>query len=71
MQYYNSRFLVDRRRLKFEAYVTDILKGLAEMNGARIDKRYIETLYVVEDTRSGDEIAADIILRAGLRFKES
>lgn len=71
MQYYNSRHRIDRRRLKFEVYVTDMLKVLAETQGATVTERYHDMLFRVEDTRSGDEIAADIILRAGLKFKES
>ena len=58
-----------RRRLKFEIYVTDMLKAIAESK--TITERYADMLFVKEDTRSGDEIAADIIKGAGLRFKES
>ena len=46
-----------------------MLKAIAEQK--TLTTRYIELLYHKEDTRSGDEIAADIINRFGLKFKES
>jgi hypothetical protein len=53
--------------------MADLLKVIAESQNARVNKRYYDILYaepVKEDTRSADEIAFDIITRAGLKFRE-
>ena len=59
----------------YRAYLTDALKAIGEntakaVNGAYLSVRWAD---IAEgrhqtDTRSGDEIAADIIKRAGLSF---
>ena len=54
--------------MSYRVYVTDTLM-LAGTN-RYIDKRWIETIYLQpEDGRTGDEIAAEVIKRAGLRLK--
>lgn len=51
--------------------MTDILKAIAETQGMSISQSYRDLVFrEPSDDREGDEIAADIILRAGLRFKE-
>ena len=60
----------------YRAYITDILKVTAEMvaayTGAQITAGDFKELagWVKTDDRTGDEIAADIIKRAGLRTNE-
>lgn len=59
----------------YRAYITDILKVTAEMvatyTGAQITARDFMELagWVKTDDRTGDEIAADIIKRAGLKVE--
>lgn len=58
-------------------YVTESLMALANntavlpKEGQVMTRRFVEIAgWVKEDERTGDEIAADIIKRAGLRFKD-
>lgn len=68
-----------RRRKRYEAfqiYVTDVLKGIADLNlkyfsrdntAEYITRRFYEVLNPAKiDTRSADEIASDVLKRAGL-----
>ena len=59
----------------YRAYLTDALKAIGEntakaVNGAYLSVRWVDLAEGKHqtDTRSGDEIAADIIKRAGLSF---
>lgn len=60
----------------YRAYVTDLLRVQAEIlaayTGAEINAKDFKEVvgWVKRDERSGDEIAADIIKRAGLRMNE-
>lgn len=60
----------------YRAYVTDLLRVQAEIlaayTGAEINAKDFKVVagWVKRDERSGDEIAADIIKRAGLRMNE-
>ena len=71
----------ERDEKLFRVYVTDALKLIAENTthflvpgvgpadyGSRIQQRWIELADHKQDDRTGDEIAADIIRGAGLRF---
>lgn len=63
----HRRMMDDRR---YKTYVTDALMVISEntarMNGGRrLTKRWADK-YIPKDTRTGDEIAADIIKHAGL-----
>ena len=68
-----------RRRKRYEAfqvYVTDVLKGIADLNlkyfsrsnsAEFISKRFYDIIYPAKpDTRSADEIAKDVLAKAGL-----
>lgn len=71
-----SAFRKKQEENLFKSYAADALRAIAyntavlPKEGRIITKRFAELAeWVEEDTRSGDEIAADIIKRAGLRFK--
>lgn len=54
----------------YKTYVTDLLKTLAEINNITVSGRFIDLLNVSpEPEKTGDEIAKDIIERAGLKVK--
>lgn len=65
----------DLRETQCKVYITDALKAIAE-NTARIvggsapTQRYAEMLDKKRDNRTGEQIAADIITRAGLVVKQ-
>lgn len=63
---YNDR--VERK--VYRSYTTDMLKAIAESLGVSVIDRYADVISLeASDTRTGDEIAEDIIKRAGLRGK--
>lgn len=51
----------------YRIYASDMLKAIAESLGAEVNERYVDLINNDVDTRTGDEIAADIIKRAGLK----
>ena len=55
--------------MKYRIYVTESLRGIPR--GSYVTNSYFDIIEgrVKVDARSGDEIAADIINRHGLRFK--
>jgi hypothetical protein len=62
---------MDERR--YRAYITDAQKLIAEniakaFGGSIISKSWID-YYIPQDERTGDEIAKDVFLRAGLKLK--
>ena len=63
-----SARLLDATKAKaYEIYVTDTLRIIAKSIGIYPSKRFAEILSPPErDKRTGDEIAADIIKRAGI-----
>ena len=64
-----ARYKDYMRDRAYRIYVSDSL-NLAPQNKYRTD-RYADIFQVVnKDTRSGDEIASDVISRLGLRFNE-
>ena len=70
MRYMVARFLEELDELKYRIYTSDMLRTMAM--GMRIQSvpRYVELLdYKPQETRSGEEIAADVIQRCGLRLK--
>lgn len=75
--YASARLEEDIRREVYEVYVTDALRHITE-NTARfgggqfMKSRYYDSIHPqpVSD-KSGEEIAADIIRRAGLKMKGS
>lgn len=76
VQYCISLFRERQEKLLFQSYVGDVLftisNNLAKAwGGAEVKVRYTELINpekASEDERTGDEIAADIISRAGLSF---
>lgn len=65
--------LQEAEERRYRAYVTDALMVLTENSakyaqGQYLTRRWAEGL-LPQDDKSGDEIAAEFIRRAGLRFK--
>lgn len=58
----------------YRAYITDALQAITSntsmyAGGQAIQQRYYDIINRKQDKRSGDEIAADIIKKAGLVIK--
>lgn len=53
----------------YRVYVTDVLKAIAESTGCQVSMRYNEAISTSNDEEelNGDQIALDIIERAGLK----
>ena len=70
MRYMVSRFLKDVDELRYRVYTSDMLRITAMGMRAQSVPRYVELLdYKPQETRSGEEIAADVIARCGLKVK--
>ena len=64
--------MLEKRR--YQAYITDALMIIAESNaqaygGRTMKERWVDA-YIPKDTRTGAEIASDVIKRAGLLAKD-
>ena len=81
MRYVLARYNEKQRAEICRIYVTDCLRLIAEntakcVEGQYISKRYYDVVHgdmngsQSADSRSGEEIAADVIKRLGLNFKE-
>ena len=71
MRYVMARLEQDRREVTYRYYVTDAL--YADSNNKSMRLRYVDILNgksAPQDNRSGDEIAAEVIAKAGLILKE-
>lgn len=74
MRYAVARHKAKERETAYRIYITDGIKCIAEntaryVGGQHLTKRYIDIIDPKpEDERSGDEIAADVITRLGLKF---
>ena len=64
-----ARSIDDLRTYAYRVYVTDSLQ-LAVQN-KYLTQRWADLISNNVDTRSGDEVALDVIRRAGLRLKGS
>lgn len=77
-----SFFRREQEEKRYRAYVTDALKALTENTthrlipgigevsyGSYMPTRWLKETQAPEDKRSGDEIAEEIIRRAGLKLK--
>lgn len=67
-----ARLVTDLEELKYRVYTTDTLQLIAkaQQGGQYLSKRYAELIDdKPQDTRTGDEIAADVIQRCGLVVK--
>lgn len=76
MRYATAKATAEARLTAYRIYVTDALKVVGEntakfAGGTHLTKRYAEVAGLVPvDTRSGEEIVADVIGRAGLVVKK-
>ena len=74
VQYCISLYRKKREKLQFQSYIADVLLSLHNhvaqfIQGHPIDVRYMDIVSPQKtDDRTGDDIAADIIKRAGLSF---
>ena len=72
MRYAVARYKTYQREVAYRIYVTDCLRMMTEntarfAKGNYIKKRYADFLKnPVQDNRTGEEIAADVIKKAGL-----
>lgn len=57
------------RHMAYEIYSADLLQVIGETMGVKVSKKFADIVMpdmAQQDTRSGDEIAADVIQRLGL-----
>jgi hypothetical protein len=70
VKYMVARFLQDYEDLSYRIYTTDMLRITAMGQRIQSVQRYAELIdHAPKDTRSGEEIAADVISRCGLKVK--
>ena len=70
MRYMVARFLQETEDLSYRIYTTDMLRVVAMGQRIQSVQRYAELIdHAPKDTRSGEEIAADVIQRCGLKVK--
>lgn len=70
MKYMVARFYQDYEDLSYRIYTTDMLRTMAMGMKYQSVQRYAELIdHAPKDARSGDEIAADVIQRCGLKVK--
>ena len=70
MRYMVARFLQETEDLSYRIYTTDMLRVVAMGQRVQSVQRFAELIdHAPKDTRSGDEIAADVIQRCGLKVK--
>lgn len=57
----------------YRSYMAELLKVLCESIGASVTERYIDLIAdePEEETKTGDEIALEVITRAGLKVQEN
>ena len=71
MRYVSARLEQELREVTYRYYITDALYAQGE--NRRMKHRFVDIIsgkVKPPDTRSGDEIAEDVIKRAGLKIKE-
>ena len=70
MKYMVARFLQEREVLQYRVYTTDMLRVVAMGQRVQSVQRFAELIdHAPKDERSGEEIAADVIQRCGLKVK--
>ena len=70
MKYMVARFIQEAEELAYRVYTTDTLRMISQGAHSYPQKRYAELInHAPKDTRSGEEIAADVIARCGLKVK--
>ncbi|NCC04655.1 MAG: hypothetical protein EOM37_11585 [Proteobacteria bacterium] len=71
MKYMVARFFQDYEDLSYRIYTTDMLRITAMGQRIQSVQRYAELIdHAPKDTRSGEEIVADVVQRCGLKVKE-
>jgi hypothetical protein len=55
----------------YRSYTGDLLKVIAESIGATVNYRLMELLEKPKEEKTGDEIALEVIKRAGLKVKNN
>lgn len=75
MRYVNARCNQHRRDLAYRIYLSDGLKAISENlsrlgGGSYLNTRFADLIdeRKPKDTRTGDEVAADVIKAAGLKL---
>jgi len=71
MRYVTARWKEKQRDDAYRIYITDALMAISNNTmtfggGSSISVRFADLIYRKQDTRTGDEVAADVIKRAGL-----
>ena len=72
MRYAVARYKTYQREVAYRIYVTDCLRIISEntaktVNGTYITRRYVDIFNPhVQENRTGEEIAAEVIKKAGL-----
>ena len=74
VDYCVSRFKHKQEEKQYRIYLTDALMVIANntaraFGGSTVTMRYLDIIKP-QDTRTGDDIAVDVMQRAGLTFKE-
>jgi hypothetical protein len=70
VKYMVARSFQEREELEYRMYTTDMLRTMAMGMKYQSVQRYAELIdHAPKDTRSGEEIAADVIQRCGLKVK--
>ena len=70
MEYIVARFIQEREDLSYRIYTTDMLRTMAMGMKYQSVQRYADLIdHAPQETRSGEEIAADVIARCGLKVK--
>lgn len=65
MRYVKARLEQEQREMAYRLYVTDSLQNIPQQKF--MTKRFADVIInKPEDTRTGDEIAAEVIAKAGL-----
>jgi len=70
VEYATSEYNAYEEKSIFRMYVTDMLKGFGEVLGGEIKYRYYDLIKVeepVKEEKTGDEIALEVIAKAGLK----
>jgi predicted Zn-dependent protease len=66
-----TAYNAEQEHKAYRIYVTDIMKALAEANGADVMCRYADLIEVGRhEEMDADAIALDVIQRAGLRLND-
>lgn len=74
VEYCVSRYNYKQEEKQYRIYLTDALMVIANntaraFGGSTVTMRYSDIIKP-QDTRTGDDIAVDVMQRAGLTFKE-